>query len=87
MAICRWLGRLGELIRSALRLSSCCAAAAAAPSAPGVALTRRLTRLSAGSPAACPALGSASCLTSATEPCPVMPAHTYSVDRQGSKVL
>ena len=26
MAICRWLGRLGELIRSALRFSSCCAA-------------------------------------------------------------
>ena len=83
MAICRWLGRLGELMRSALRFSSCCAAAAAAPSAPGVALTRRLTRLSAGSPAACAALSRVSCLTSATEPCPVMPAHTFSADKQG----
>ena len=87
MAICRWLGRLGELMRSALRFSSCCAATAAMPKAPGVALTRRLTRLWAGSPAACAAWGSASCLTSAIEPCPVMPAHTFNADCQGSTML
>ena len=85
MTSCRWLGRLGELIRSALRFSSCCAAAAAAPSAPGDVPASRLTRLSAGSPAACTGLGSGSCLTSATDPCPVMPVHTDTAETQGTE--